>query len=177
MQIARPFVLNPDCIEIFSLGSKNQHDFSRCQSCKDVRLVLLTKLVFKSNCRKEHLQTRVGQFMINLVGNDTVLGSCSGFICFFVADEHIKRLFGFDNLQNLLLQFIDCLCLFLIDSSRCRIRILKNCLIISISQERGHLGTVTSGNPLFGEWVFHILNTILAENHSPVGFCLSVIKV
>ena len=62
------------------------------QSRKDIRLVLRTGFIFERDAGEEHAVALLGQLVIDVLRHEAVAGAGTGFIGFFVTDEHIERL-------------------------------------------------------------------------------------
>ena len=73
--------------------TNNEHDLRAVECRKDIRLILFSKLVLKRDPCEENSQSISCQFIIDLLGNNTVLRSPSHVIRLFVANENIKGLF------------------------------------------------------------------------------------
>ena len=92
-QETAPFIAYPDRFKIILLRSECDQHFGRLQCCKDVRLIILPQLIFQCDRSIEHLDPLIGQSVVDLPCQYGILCSLIILIRFFIADEHIERLF------------------------------------------------------------------------------------
>ena len=173
LQIAAPFVLYPNGVEILRLGAQHHHDLCAVQGCKNVRFILLAQLVLQRNAAEEHLKALTGQLVIQIVGQHAVRSTLALGIRLLVADEHIEGLFFLGDVQNALLDVIDGLGLCLIDALLHTVSILQGRLIVIIRKDGGELGAVDSGDALLRGRILHVFDAVAAQHQRPVGFRVS----
>ena len=170
LQIAAPFVLHPNSIEVLRLGAQHHHDLRTVEGSEDVWLILLTQLVFQRNAAEEHLKALAGQLVIQIIGQHAVRCALALSVRLLVADEHIKGLFLLGDIQNALLDIIDGLRLGLVDALLHAVGILQGRLVVIIHKDGSELGTVDSGDALLGNGILHVLDAVAAQHQRPVGF-------
>ena len=175
LQEAAPLIFDPHSGEILRFRADNQHDFSRIQGRENIRLIRLAQLVLQGNGSIKYLQSLQGQLVVNIVGDGTVHGTLAVFIGFLVADEYIKRFFILNDVQNILLDRVDCLRFRFVDALLHCICIGNCRQIISIGGYGIIRGAVTGGNPFKGFGVLHVFNTVLTQHDAPMGLSLRVI--
>ena len=175
-QIPAPFVLHPDCAEVFRLCTDHQHDLRAVQRREDIGFVLPAQLILQGDPGEEHLIACVDQLIIDLLGQRAVLRPAAAFIRLLVADEDVIRFFLRGNRQDPFLDLRDPFRFLLVQIPGIGIRgIAQGCLIILIRKDGGYLNPMARGNPFMAYRILHILNAVFAQHHTPVGFRIAVI--
>ena len=167
-QIAAPLVLDPHGVEIFRLCAEHHHDLSAIESGKYVRFIGCAELVLQRDTREEHLEPFLRELMIKVVCKHAILRSSAAVIGLFVANEHIERLFLLRNCKDALLNLVYRFGLFLIDFTLSGIGIVQGGFVVIIIENRCELSTVHGRNALMTLRVFHILDTVTAEDERPI---------
>ena len=162
-QITAPLVFHPNGVEVLRLRTQHHHDLGAVQRGEYVRLVGDAQLVLQRDAGEEHLEALLRQLVIQVGGQYAV--RCSSAVCIrlLVADEYIKRFFLLGNLQNALMNFVDCFSLGLVDHPLGGVGVLDGGLIVLIIENGGVLGAVHRRHALVRGRILHVLNAIAAQ--------------
>ena len=163
-QIAAPLVFHPNGVEVLRLRTQHHHDLGAVQCGEYVRLVGGTQLVLQRDAGEEHLEALLCQLVVEIGSQHAVRCPTAIGICLLVADEYIKRFFLLGNLQNALLNFVDCFSLGLVDHPLGGIGVLDGGLVVLIIENGGVLGAVHRRHALVRGGILHVLNTIAAQH-------------
>ena len=134
-QKARPFVAHPDGGEILRSGAEHDHDLCAVERGKNVRLVFRAELVFQRDAREENLESLLRQLVIEVVCENRIHRPPPVVVGFFVADEHIERLFALGNRKIALLNGFDRLGFRNVDSLLLVIGVLKRRNVVRVLQD------------------------------------------
>ena len=99
----RPFIFDPNSIEIVRFRPHNQHDFRRIEGRENIGLVQNADLLFQSDSREKDLIAFFRQLVVNLLSQDRIFGPLPRIIGFLVANEDIKRIFLLGDSENVFL--------------------------------------------------------------------------
>ena len=165
-----PLIFYPNCIKMLGTSSENDHYLCRMERSKYVRLVSYSKLILQGNTREKRLKAFARQFIIKLCGKYTILSSSSVVICFFIANEHVKRLFLMRNSKEAFLNFVDSIGFRFVYLSLIFVGIHDSGLIILIVKYGRKLCAVNSRKMLMGCRIFYVFNSITAKNNRPIYF-------
>ena len=176
-KISRPLVFHPHGVEILGLCAEHYHDLGAVEGGEYVRLIGRAELVLKRDAREEHLEAFLRELMIKVICKDAVLCSSAAVIGLFVADEHIERLFFLRNRKNPLLNLVYRLSLILIKLFLIAVGIVQSGLVVIVIENRRKLSAVHGGNALVALRVFHIIDSVVAENERPIRLGVGVVLV
>ena len=163
-QIAAPLVLHPHGVEILRLRTQHHHDLGAVQRGEYVWLISRAQLVLQRDAGEEHLEALLCQLVVEIGSQHAVRCPTAIGICLLVADEYIKRFFLLGNLQNALLNFVDCFSLGLVDHPLGGVGVLDSGLVVLIIENGGVLGAVHRRHALVRGGILHVLNTIAAQH-------------
>ena len=175
-EIAAPFVLDPDSVEIFRLAADDHHHLRRVERRKNIRLVLLTELILQRDAAEKHLVALFSQTIIDLLRPLGIAGALTAFVRLLVADEDVIGLFVRGNRENVLLDISDLRRLFFIQTAALRVRsILQRGEIVIVRQDGSHLHTMAGRDALARRRVFDILDAESAQHRAPVRLRVGII--
>ena len=175
-EIAAPFVLDPDGVEIFRLAADDHHHLRRVERRKNIRLVLLTELILQRDAAEKHLVALFSQTIIDLLRPLGIAGALTVFVRLLVADEDVIGLFVRGNRENVLLNISDLRRLFFIQTAALRVRsILQRSEIVVVRQDGSHLHTMAGRDALARRRVFDILDAESAQHRAPVRLRVGII--
>ena len=175
-QIAAPLVFHPHGVKVLRLAADNDHHLRAVQRREDVRLVLLTQLVLQRDAAEEHLQSLLGQPIIDILRPLAVARPLTVLVRLLVADEHVIRFFVGRNRQNSLLDFRNPCCFLLIDAATLFVRrVLHRREIILVRQNRRHLHAMARRDSLMRCRIFNVLNAESADDRAPVRLGIRVV--
>ena len=164
----RPFVLDPDRVEILGFGPHHQHDLRRIEGGEDVRLIHQADLLFQGDSREEDLVAFLRQFVIDLLGQNGILGPFAGIVRLLVANENIERIFLLRDGEDVLLDRGDLLGFGLVLLTSYHVGFGQGILVIDVLHDR------LEGGPMHGRLLFlrgrviDVLDAIPTENDAPV---------
>ena len=176
-QITAPLVFYPHGVEVFRLRAQHHHDLGTVQRGKYVRLVGDTQLVLQCDAGEEHLEALLCQLVVEIGSQYTIRCAAAVGVRLLIADEHVERLFFLGNLQNALLNFVDCFSLGLVDHPLGGVGVLDGGLVVLIIENGGVLGAVHRRHALVGGRILHVLNTVAAQHQRPIGLGVGLVLV
>ena len=164
LQIAAPLVFDPNCVEVFIVRTKDQHDFSGIQCCKDIRLILHTQLIFQRDTGEENTISLVGQCVVNILRQYGVQCPVAFFIGLLIANKNVVGSFLGGYLDNALSNFFDGLGFVPVDPASKNIGIFQRLLQVRVVHHTFKGGTVAGRDLLAGSRVIHILNAVFTQH-------------
>ena len=124
--------MNPYRVKILIFGADRKHHLSGIERGKYVRLVILSQLGFKSDPRIKYLIALFGKNIINIMRKLAVNSALSAFVTLLIADENIKWLLVFCNIEYFFLEPVYLLRFCSIHRMRNAIRPLQSLLKIAV---------------------------------------------
>ena len=163
-QITAPLIFHPHGVEVLRLRAQYHHDLGAVQCGEYVWLISRAQLVLQRDAGEEHLEALLCQLVVEIGSQHAVRCTASMGVRLLVTYEHVERLFFLGNLQNALLNFVDCFSLGLVDHPLGGVGVLDGGLIVLIIENGGVLGAVHRRHALVRGGILHVLNAIAAQH-------------
>ena len=176
-QVPAPFVFHPYRVEVFRSRAENNHNFGAVERRKNVRLVLLPKLILQRDAREKDLKALLCELVVKVVRQNAVRRSSAACVGFLVADEYVERRFPLRDGEDAPLNVVDRPGFRLVQITLRVVAIREGGLIVGIVKDRGKLRAVDRRDALARRRVLHILDAVPAQDERPMRFRVGVVLV